>query len=63
MAPTSGPRTESSPSHEVWFPKDLRRDPVTVDTGGARDWRFIALNPPATVSKLLIRVAETSDPP
>ena len=48
---------------EVWFPKDLRRDPVTVDTGGARDWRFIALNPPATVSKLLIRVAETSDPP
>ena len=48
---------------EVWFPKDLRRDPVTIDTGGARDWRFIALNPPATVSKLLIRVAETSDPP
>lgn len=48
---------------EVYFPKDLRRDPVTIDTGGARDWRFIALNPPATVSKLLIRVAETSPPP
>uniref|UniRef100_A0A5Q5BSX0 F5/8 type C domain-containing protein n=2 Tax=unclassified Mycobacterium TaxID=2642494 RepID=A0A5Q5BSX0_MYCSS len=48
---------------EVWFPKDLRRDPVTIDTGGVRDWRFIALTPPATVSKLLIRVAETSDAP
>ena len=48
---------------EVYFPKDLRRDPVTIDTGGARDWRFISLNPPATVSKLLIRVAETSEPP
>jgi hypothetical protein len=48
---------------EVWFPKDLRRDPVTIDTGGVRDWRFITLNPPATVSTLLIRVAETSDPP
>ena len=39
---------------EVYFPRDLRRDPVTIDTGGVRDWRFIALNPPATVSKLLI---------
>jgi hypothetical protein len=48
---------------EVWFPKDLKRDPVTIDTGGARDWRFITVNPPATVSKLLIRVKETSDPP
>ena len=48
---------------EVWFPKDLRRDPVTIDTGGARDWRFVALTPPATVSQLLIRIAETSDPP
>ncbi|WP_241473933.1 discoidin domain-containing protein [Mycolicibacterium neoaurum] len=48
---------------EVWFPKDLRRDPVTIDTGGVRDWRFDTLNPPATVSTLLIRVAETSDPP
>lgn len=50
---------------EVWFPKDLKRDPVTIDTGGARDWRGIpgGLNPPATVSKLLIRVKETSDPP
>ncbi|ORX14123.1 discoidin domain-containing protein [Mycobacterium xenopi] len=48
---------------EVWFPKDLKRDPVTIDTGGARDWRFITINPPATVSKLLIRIKETSDPP
>jgi hypothetical protein len=48
---------------EVWFPKDLKRAPVTIDTGGARDWRFISLNPPATVSKLLIRIKETSDPP
>ena len=48
---------------EVWFPKDLRRDPVTIDTGGARDWRFIALNPPAAVSKLLIRVAKTQTRP
>lgn len=48
---------------EVYFPKDLRRDPVTIDTGGVRDWRFITLDPPATVSTLLIRVAETSAPP
>ena len=50
---------------EIWFPKDLRRDPVTIDTGGVRDWRVIpgGLNPPATVSKLLIRIKETSDPP
>lgn len=48
---------------EVWFPKDLKRDPVTIDTGGARDWRSITLNPPATVSKLLLRVKQTSDPP
>lgn len=48
---------------EIWFPKDLRRDPVTIDTGGVRDWRFITLTPPATVSKLLVRVAETSDAP
>lgn len=48
---------------EVYFPKDLKRDPVTIDTGGARDWRFITLTPPATVSKLLVRVAETAPPP
>ncbi|OCB23952.1 MULTISPECIES: discoidin domain-containing protein [Mycobacterium] len=48
---------------EVWFPKDLKRDPVIIDTAGARDWRFITFNPPATVSKLLIRVKATSDPP
>lgn len=50
---------------EVYFPKDLRRDPITIDTGGTRNWRVITggLNPPATVSKLLIRIKETSDPP
>lgn len=48
---------------EVWFPKDLKRDPLTIDTGGVRDWRPATLTPPATVSKLLIRVKETSDPP
>lgn len=48
---------------EIWFPKDLKRDPVTIDTGGVRGWRFTTLNPPATVSQLLIRVAETSDAP
>jgi hypothetical protein len=48
---------------QIYFPRELHRDPVTIDTGGTRDWRFAALNPPATVSKLLIRVAETSDPP
>ena len=48
---------------EVWFPRDLKRDPVTITTGGVRDWRSIALNPPAIVSKLLIRVKETADPP
>jgi hypothetical protein len=48
---------------QIYFPRELHRDPVTIDTGGTRDWRFVALNPPATVSKLLIRVAETSDPP
>ena len=26
---------------EIWFPKDLRRDPVTNDTGGVRDWRRV----------------------
>ena len=30
---------------EVYFPKDLRRDPVTIDTGGVRDWRFISPQP------------------
>jgi hypothetical protein len=48
---------------EVWFPTDLKRDPLTLNTGGARDWRPATLTPPATVSKLLIRVKETSDPP
>lgn len=50
---------------EVWFPTDLKRKPVTINTGGARDFRVIpgGLQPPATVSSLLLRVAETSDPP
>jgi len=50
---------------EIYFPKELNRPPATIDTAGAKDWRGIpgGLNPPATVSKLLIRVAETTDPP
>lgn len=61
--------TDQWPKHrivtelEAWFPKDLKRDPATIDTGGARDWRYITLNPPATVSKLLIRIKTTSEPP
>jgi hypothetical protein len=47
----------------VWFPKDLKRDPLIIETGGARDWRPATVTPPATVSKLLIRVKDTSDPP
>lgn len=50
---------------EVWFPKDLNRKPATIDTEGERNWRGIpgGLQPPATVSKLILRVAATSDPP
>lgn len=50
---------------QVWFPKELNRQPVTIDTGAARDYRGIpgGLQPPATVNKLLIRIAETTDPP
>ena len=61
--------TDQWPKHrivtelEAWFPKDLKRDPATIDTGGARDWRYITLNPPATISKLQIRVKTTSEPP
>lgn len=47
---------------EVWFPKDLQRAPATLKTADPKDWRGITLSPPATLSKLLIRVAETSDP-
>lgn len=49
-------------SIEVWFPKDLQRAPATLKTDDPKDWRGITLSPPATLSKLLIRVAETSDP-
>lgn len=50
---------------EVFFPKDLNRKPVTINTDGARDYRGITggLTPPATVSQLLIRVKETAEPP
>lgn len=51
--------------YEIWFPKELRRDALVVDTQGIRDWLAIpgGLNPPATVSKLLIQVKTTSEPP
>ncbi|MCH9731989.1 MAG: discoidin domain-containing protein [Actinomycetia bacterium] len=61
--------TDQWPQHrivtklEIWFPKELKRDPVTINTNGVRGFRFVNLNPPATVNKLLIRVAETSPPP
>ncbi|SIJ21372.1 F5/8 type C domain-containing protein [Mycobacteroides abscessus subsp. abscessus] len=48
---------------EIYFPKDLNRDPITLTTDGARDFRPVNIEPPATVSKILIRVAETADPP
>lgn len=52
-------------SYEVYFPKELGRNPITIDTGGAQEFRVIpdGINPPAAVSKLLIRVAETATPP
>lgn len=47
----------------VYFPKELNRAPLTLVTNGDRDWRPLNIDPPATVSKLLIKVVETSDPP
>jgi hypothetical protein len=50
---------------EVFWPKDLNRRPTRIDTGGERDFRGVpgGIDPPATVTKLLLRVAETSEPP
>jgi hypothetical protein len=48
---------------ELYFPKELNRAPITVETGGARDFRIAAIDPPAVITKLLLRVAETSEPP
>lgn len=50
---------------EIYFPKELNREPITLTTGGERDYRPIpgGINPPAVVSKLLIRIAETIPPP
>lgn len=48
---------------EVYFPKELNRQPLSVDTGGARDFRPGFIEPPATVSKLLIKIVETVQPP
>jgi hypothetical protein len=48
---------------EVYFPKDLQRAPLVLDTDGARDWRVATIDPPVVVSKLLLRIAETSAPP
>ncbi|SKT85619.1 NADase-type glycan-binding domain-containing protein [Mycobacteroides abscessus] len=48
---------------EIYFPKELRRAEAEIDTGGVRDWRFTDINPPATVSTLLLRIKETTDPP
>lgn len=48
---------------EIYFPKDLNRTPITLNTAGVRDFRIAAIDPPAVVSKLMLRVAETSEPP
>ncbi|MFV8169736.1 discoidin domain-containing protein [Mycobacterium sp. DBP42] len=48
---------------EVYFPKELGRKPLPVETGGARDFRPGFIDPPATVSKLLIKIVETAQPP
>ncbi|MEW2484193.1 discoidin domain-containing protein [Mycobacterium sp. NPDC049093] len=47
----------------VYFPKELNRKPAELTTNGDRDWRPLKIDPPATVSKLLIKIVETSDPP
>lgn len=47
---------------EVWFPKDLQRNHEAIKIDKPDDWRGITLAPPATLSKLLLRVAETSEP-
>lgn len=48
---------------EVYFPKELNRQPLPIDTGGARDFRPGFIDRPATVSKLLIKIVETAQPP
>lgn len=48
---------------DIYFPKELRRPPLTLHTEGARDWRWVNVIPPATLSKLAIRIVETVDPP
>lgn len=48
---------------EIWFPKDLKRDPIPLNTGAVPDYRAAEIDPPATVSQILIRVKETVDPP
>lgn len=46
---------------EVYFPKELKRNPVVLHVNGVRKWQDVVIDPPATVSKLLIRVAKTAD--
>lgn len=48
---------------EVYFPKELQRPPLLIDTGGVRDFQTGFIDPPATVSKLLIKIIETVKPP
>lgn len=48
---------------DIYFPKELRRPPLSLYTEGARDWRWVNVVPPATVSRLAIRIVETVDPP
>lgn len=48
---------------DIYFPKELRRPPLSLYTEGARDWRWVNVIPPATVSKLAMRIVESVDPP
>ncbi len=47
---------------DAWFPKELNRKPLEVRTGGERDYFPATIDPPAIVTKLLLRVAATADP-
>jgi len=49
----------------IYYPKELNRKPDVIDTYGKRGYSFIpgGIKNPPKLSKLLLRVAETIDPP
>lgn len=65
VAPDQWNRHQIVTEFEIWFPKELRRDPITINTDGAPDYRSVigGVNPPATLSQILIRVKTTISPP